>query len=207
MPLRIGLTGGIASGKSTVQRRLIELGVPVLDADQIARDVVRPGQPALQKIVQAFGAEILLPDGTLDRRRMRERVFADTEARRALEAITHPAIRSSARAWLDTQNAAYCVLSVAILIESGMRTLVDRVLVVDAPESTQRARLCLRDGIDPALADRMLAAQASRESRLAAADDVITNDGDLKTLLAKVDSLHRQYLEQSAQSDSSGSAK
>jgi dephospho-CoA kinase len=154
----VGLTGGIASGKSLVALLFRELGVPVLDADQVSRLVVEPGRPALAEIAAHFGREFLLEDGNLDRARMRERVFADPEARRALERITHPRIRDYIRQWLDTQQAPYCILENAILFESGMDALVDRVLVVDVPESMQRARLVDRDGIDPVLVERMLAA-------------------------------------------------
>ncbi len=192
--LRVGLTGGIASGKSTVQDQFVQLGVPVLDADQVARDVVAPGQPALAQIAATFGADILQADGTLDRARMRQRVFADADARRALEAITHPAIRQQMTRWLAQQQGPYCILSVAILVEAGMRPLVDRVLVVDAEEAVQLQRLCQRDGIDDTLAGQMLAAQASRQQRLEAADDVISNNTDLATLREAVLTLHRFYL-------------
>jgi dephospho-CoA kinase len=192
--LRIGLTGGIASGKSTVQDQFVLLGVPVLDADQVARDVVAPGQPALQQIAAIFGADMLQPDGALNRARMRQRVFADPDARRQLEAITHPVIRQRMTAWLAAQPGPYCILSVAILVEAGMRPLVDRVLVVDADEAAQHQRLCRRDGIDDALARQMLAAQATRQQRLEAADDVIVNDADLDSLCGAVATLHRFYL-------------
>ncbi|MEQ1439898.1 dephospho-CoA kinase [Fontimonas sp. SYSU GA230001] len=193
--LTIGLTGGVASGKSTVQGRFAALGVPVLDADLVAREVVAPGQPALARIAAEFGAGMILPDGTLDRRRMREHVFAHPAERRRLEAITHPAIRARMQAWKAAQTAPYCVLSVAILIEAGMQSLVDRILVIDVPEDVQRDRLCSRDGITTELAAQMLAAQLPRQRRLAAANDVIVNAGDLHTLEACVELLHRHYLD------------
>lgn len=193
-PLTIGLTGGIASGKSTVQAMFMGLGVPVLDADLVAREVVAPGSPALGEIAQAFGADMLLADGTLDRRRMRERVFADAAERRGLEAITHPHIRERMRAWKTAQTAPYCMLSVAILIEAGMSTLVDRTLVVDVPEAVQQQRLRERDVVSAELAAQMLAAQLSRERRLAHADDILANTGSLETLQACVEQLHRYYL-------------
>jgi dephospho-CoA kinase len=194
--LTVGLTGGIASGKTLVADAFIALGVPVLDADQVARDVVAPGEPALAQIAEAFGAEALQADGTLDRRRMRERVFGNPAELRRLEAITHPAIRQRMRDWRDAQTAPYCMLSIAILVESGgMRALVDRVLVVDVPVETQMARLTVRDSVGPELARQMIAAQATREQRLAAADDVIVNDGGVEHTLAAVDALHRRYLQ------------
>ena len=196
--LTIGLTGGIASGKSTVQNAFLELGVPVLDADQVAREVVEPGSPALAEITREFGAQMLLPDGTLDRRRMREHVFSDAQQLRRLEAITHPRIRERMNTWRSAQTAPYCVLSVAILVEAGMIDLVDRVLVVDVAEQTQKARLCSRDGIDVALAERMLAAQLQRSSRLAAAHDVLLNEGALTLVRAQVERLHRFYLQLAA---------
>jgi len=191
--LVIGLTGGIASGKSTVGNRFIELGVPLLDGDHVAREVVAPPSPALAAIAGRFGPEYLQADGTLDRRRLRERVFAEPAARRELEAITHPLIRQRIIAWRDSQTASYCILSVAILVESGMHQLVDRILVVDVPQATQLERLVTRDGIAEPLAQQMIAAQASRTERLARADDVIDNIRSTPQLAAQVDRLHRLY--------------
>lgn len=191
--LTIGLTGGVASGKSTVQRMFEELGAPVLDADLVARQVVEPGGEALAQIVATFGTQMLLADGSLDRRRMREHVFGRPEELRRLEVITHPQIRRRMLDWKAAQTAPYCVLSVAILIEARMRDLVDRVLVVDVPEGLQRERLRLRDGIDEALVERMLTAQLPRAQRLAAADDVLANGGDLAPLRAAVTALHDFY--------------
>ncbi|HUS25630.1 MAG TPA: dephospho-CoA kinase [Candidatus Binatia bacterium] len=195
MPLTIGLTGGVASGKTATATAFAALGVPVLDADQVAREVVAPGEPALQAIVEAFGPEALQADGTLDRRRMRERVFADDAARGRLERITHPAIRARLVRWRDAQAGPYCLLAVPILIESGMAALVDRILLIDVPEDVQVRRLTARDGIDEALAHRMLAAQAPRERRLARAHDVIRNEGDLAALEAAVHRLHQFYVQ------------
>lgn len=193
--LTIGLTGGVASGKSTVQAMFEALGVPVLDADQVAREVVAPGSAALAEIAAEFGEGMLLADGGLDRRRMRERVFGDNDARRRLEAITHPHIRQRMQAWKSAQTAPYCMLSVAILLEAGMRPLVDRVLVIDVPESLQQDRVRVRDGITPPLAAQMLAAQLPRDQRLAAADDVLVNTVDLDTIRDCVTRLHRYYLQ------------
>lgn len=193
--LTIGLTGGIASGKSAVTAVLERLGVPVLDGDQAARAVVAPGQPALEEIFATFGPQFRLPNGQLDRRKMRERVFSHEEDRRQLEQITHPRIRRYLLEWRDRQTAPYCVLAVPILIESGLDALVDRILVVDAPESTQMQRLVARDAIPESLARQMLDAQATRERRLARADDVLVNDSDLAALEAATTRLHARYLE------------
>jgi dephospho-CoA kinase len=195
MSLVIGLTGGVASGKSYVQGLFAALGVPIIEADDVGRAVVQPGEPALAEIAAQFGAEMLLPDGGLNRPRMRERVFQDAAALRQLEAITHPHIRARLKAWRDAQSAPYCLLSAAILLESGMSALVSRVLVVDAPEQDQLSRLMRRDGIAEALARAMLARQWSRAERLARADDVIDNPEPPRDLSAAVQALHRRYLE------------
>jgi dephospho-CoA kinase len=192
--LTVGLTGGIASGKSLATQAFVDLGVPVLDADLVAREVVAPGTRALAAIAREFGAGFIQADGSLDRRQLRERVFGDEPALRRLERITHPAIRARLIQWRDAQPAGYCILSVAILVEAGMRPLVDRVLVVDAPVESQVQRLLGRDGIAADLALRMIGAQATREQRLAAADDVIVNDGPPAALLAQVARLHDAYL-------------
>lgn len=192
--LTIGLTGGIASGKSLVAQALAALGAPVLDGDQVAREVVVPGSPALAEILAAFGPQFCQPDGQLDRRRLRERVFADPADRKRLEQITHPRIRQGLLDWRDRQTAPYCVLAVPILVESGFDSLVDRILVVDAPESLQLQRLQARDGISETLARQMLAAQAPREQRLARADDVLRNDADPARAAAAAARLHDFYL-------------
>jgi dephospho-CoA kinase len=196
--LVIGLTGGIASGKSTVGELFMDLGVPLLDGDHVAREVVAPPSPALAAIAARFGADFLQPDGSLDRRRLRERVFGDPAALRELEAITHPLIRSRILAWHAAQTAPYCILSVAILLESGMDRLTDRVLVVDVPVAAQMQRLLGRDGIAEPLARQMIAAQASREQRLARADDVLDNSAGREALLPQVQRLHRHYLQLAA---------
>jgi dephospho-CoA kinase len=193
--LTVGLTGGIASGKSTVADALRALGAPVLDADQVAREVVARGAPALARIREAFGAEYLTAEGELDRAKMRRHVFASPEARRALERITHPAIRERLAAWRDAQGGPYCVLEVSILVESGMDALVDRVLVVDADEAAQVERLRHRDRVGEEAARQVLAAQATRQQRLARADDVIANAGTVDALRAAAGRLHAFYLE------------
>lgn len=194
--LTIGLTGGIASGKSTVAELFAALGVPVIDTDVIAREVVEPGEPGLAAIRDAFGAEVLTPDGRLDRRRLREIVFADAAKRRRLESILHPLIRERTLARLAAvRNAPYAIVVVPLLVETDFGKLVDRVLVVDVPVDAQLERLASRDGIDRAAAEAMVAAQASRETRLAHADDVIDNAGDLAATRAQVERLHARYLE------------
>ncbi|WP_028080059.1 dephospho-CoA kinase [Solimonas soli] len=201
MTLTIGLTGGIASGKSLVQSQFEALGVPVLDADRVARDVVAPGSPGLAAIAAQFGADFIAADGGLDRRRMREHVFADAAARQRLEAITHPLIRERMRAWRATQRGPYCMLSVAILLEAKMQDMVDRVLLVDAPVELQLARLVERDRIAESLARQMLAAQLSREARLGAAHDVLFNAGEPAAVRQAVASLHRYYLQLAERGD------
>ncbi len=190
----VGLTGGVASGKSHVAQRFIELGVPLLEADDVAREVVAPPSPALVMIAETFGADMLLADGSLNRRALRERVFADPSARRELEIITHPLIRARVDAWRAAQTAPYCIFSAAILIESGMDALVDRVLVVDARTDVQRRRLIARDGIDEPLARQMIEAQAPRTRRLSRADDVLDNDDETRALPPQLRRLHRLYV-------------
>jgi dephospho-CoA kinase len=192
----IGLTGGVASGKSEVTRRFEALGVSVADADLVARAVVEPGQPALAAIAARFGTGILLADGGLDRRRLRERVFADAQARRELEAITHPAIRLLLREQCSAAPGPYAIAAIPLLAEAGGRAgypWLDRILVVDAPLELQLARLMRRDAVDETLALRMIAVQAPREARLAIADDVVVNDGQPEHLDARVAALDAQY--------------
>lgn len=194
VPFIVALTGGIASGKSAVADRFAALGVEVIDADVVARELVAPGSAALAQIVAAFGMAALDAHGALDRRAMRERVFADPAARRTLEAILHPRVRTTLRERAMRRSAAYVLLAIPLLAESAPHyDWVDRVLVVDVPRETQIARLVSRDGVAPALAAAMLDAQASREQRLAIADDVIVNDGALERLDAEVAQLHARY--------------
>jgi dephospho-CoA kinase len=192
--LRIGLTGGIASGKSLVAAMFADLGVPVIDTDQVARDVVAPGQPALEEIRVQFGPDVILPSGELDRRRLRRLVFEEDSRREALEAILHPSIRRATLAQAASAGGPYQIIVVPLLVETGFGELTDRVLVVDCPTDVQRARLSRRDSESPEQIDRMLAAQATREERLAAADDVIDNAGDVGETRAQVEALHAMYL-------------
>lgn len=195
-PLTVVVTGGVASGKSAVCERFAALGVPVFDADVAAREVVEPGQPALAEVVDAFGADVIDAQGRLDRRRLRALVFADREARRRLEAIVHPRVRARLRAQVAQARGPYVVVAIPLLVEGGGRAnypWIDRVLVVDAAPATQLERLVRRDGIDHALAQAMIEAQSTRGQRLAAADDVIANDGDLAQLHAAVDAMDARY--------------
>ncbi|MGA9025058.1 MAG: dephospho-CoA kinase [Steroidobacteraceae bacterium] len=192
--LRIGLTGGIASGKSTVARRFAELGVPVIDADEIARAVVEPGQPGLAEVLRRFGAGVLAPNGGLDRRALRELIFSDSSKRRDLERILHPLIRAEMERQAQAARGPYLVMAIPLLVESGLRDRVDRVLVVDAGEAAQVARLMARDGGSEEQARSILAAQASRTARLQAADDVLDNRGSEADLRLAVDALHQRFL-------------
>ena len=193
-PFRVALTGGIASGKSTVADLFADLGVPVIDTDLIARQVVAPGQPALEEIVARFGPGVLDAEGGLDRRRMRERIFSDPEARRGLEAILHPAIRAEMERQSAAAGGAYQLLVIPLLAEGGRRDHVDRVLLVDVPEELQLERLAGRDRVTAAQARASLEAQATRAQRLEIADDVISNTGPVDELRSKVAALHRKYL-------------
>jgi dephospho-CoA kinase len=192
--LRIGLTGGIASGKSAVAAAFARRGVPVVDADQLAREVVKPGEPALAAVVTEFGPEILGPDARLDRPRLRAMVFADAGRRRRLEAILHPAIRSAMEARIAAISAPYAIIVIPLLAESGLRDSVDRVLLVDCPPELQIERLVERDSETAAGARAILAAQATRSERLAVADDVLENTGSFADLERAVDALHGRYL-------------
>jgi dephospho-CoA kinase len=193
-PFRVALTGGIASGKSTVAELFAALGVPVIDTDLIAREVVEPGEPALAEVAAAFGPGVLGPDGRLDRRRLRDVVFADPAARQRLEAILHPAIRARMEAQSRAAGGPYQLLVIPLLAEGGRRGHVDRVLLVDVPEAVQVERLMRRDGSSREQAAAALAAQVSRAARQAIADDVVENTGGVGDLRARVAELHRDYL-------------
>lgn len=192
----VALTGGVASGKSAVAARFEALGIRVYDADVAARDVVAPGSAALSEIEFVFGAGVLAADGTLDRRAMRERVFADPGARKRLEAIIHPRVRTWLQRRVEMDRGPYCILAIPLLVENREQySWVDRVLVVDAPEALQVERLIARDGVTREHAGSMLAAQSTRDERLAIADDVIVNDADQTALDSMVAALHARYLE------------
>jgi dephospho-CoA kinase len=192
--LRIGLTGGIASGKSTVAQRFIELGVPVIDADEAARAVVQPGQPGLARVVEKFGAGILTADGDLDRRALRNQVFSDPALRKELEGILHPLIQAEMERSATAAAGPYLVMAIPLLVEGGGKSRVDRILVVDVDESVQLQRVMARDSCTLEQARAILAAQASRADRLKAADDVLVNTGAVSELHQAVDRLHERYL-------------
>ena len=192
---RVGLTGGIASGKTTVAGHFQALGVPIIDADQAAREVVAPGSEGLRRLTEAFGEEILTPHGELDRPRMRERIFAQPPLRRRLEAILHPLIRQTM--WAEAKrhpDAPYHLFVIPLLLEKGGWESIDRVLVVDCPEALQLRRVIQRDGIPQEQARRILAAQMTRQRRRALADDIIDNSGGPEGCARQVARLHQNYL-------------
>ncbi|MBX9400037.1 dephospho-CoA kinase [Lysobacter sp. BMK333-48F3] len=192
----VGVTGGVASGKSEVTRRFEALGVAVADADLAARAAVAAGSAGLAEIVAAFGVEVLDRDGGLDRAAMRQRVFGDEAARKRLEAIVHPRVREMLQLQCRQAPGSYTIAAIPLLTEGGGREAypwLQRILVVDVPVATQQARVMQRDRIDAELAQRMIAAQATREARLTIADDVIVNDGPLDALQAQVEALDRRY--------------
>jgi dephospho-CoA kinase len=192
--LIIGLTGGIGSGKSTVADYFAQHGIPVIDADQLARELVVPGSPALNEIINLFGPNILLPDGNLDRHQLRRRVFADPAQKRRLEAILHPRVYTELGYRTQALRTPYCIWVVPLLLETGGTALVDRVLVVDAPESLQRQRVLRRAGMDETTLEAILSSQVNRAERLSAADDVVVNNSDLSQLQQQVTALHHRYL-------------
>lgn len=192
--LRVGLTGGIGSGKSTVSDMFASLGVPIIDSDVIAREVVEPGRTGLRQIVARFGSETLNHDGTLNRQHLRNLVFDDADARKDLEQILHPLIRERSNEHLANLNTPYAILSIPLLVETGLTSSVDRVLVVDCPEQIQLERICKRDSITPDRARAIMESQCGRSKRLGAADDIIDNNQPLDELRHKVEALHNKYL-------------
>ncbi len=202
-PLTVGVTGGIAAGKSAVARAFAAHGVPWVDADDVAREIVEPGEPALAEIAAHFGGQVLDAGGRLDRRRLRAIVFADADARAWLESVTHPRVRERLLSHLTRMRESgvpYHLLVSPLLFESGQHRLVDRSLVIDVPEALQLARTTARDGVDDAQARAIVAAQMPRVERLARADEVIDNGGDLDALAAQVARLDVRYRELAATS-------
>lgn len=193
-PFVVGLTGGIASGKTAVSQRLGQLGAVIIDTDLIARQVVEPQQPAFADIVAHFGDSVVAADGTLDRAALRKRVFECPADRRLLESYTHPRIRAEAWRQVAASTGPYVVLVVPLLVESDIHTQVDRVLVVDCEPSVQLARLIDRDSESERAARAIIAAQSDRQFRLQKADDVIENNGSFEDLRQVVDALHQRYL-------------
>lgn len=197
-PYVVGVTGGIGSGKSTVCEEFAALGAPVIDTDQVAREVVACGSPGLAALVAAFGEDILSAEGELDRRRMRQQVFAKPALRQQLEAILHPLIRVGTQAKIDAAGYPYCLVCIPLLVERGGVNRVDRVLVIDIPEALQIARVTARDELTASEAAAIIRTQASREQRSAAADDVLENSGPLAMLRPQIATLHTHYLQLAA---------
>ena len=193
MTYRVGLTGGIASGKTIVANIFAELGAGIVDTDQVARDVVAPGQPGLEAVRDAFGAGVIRASGELDRLALRKVVFADPAARQTLESLLHPLIRTRTLDTLEQLRTPYTVAVVPLLVETGFGELVDRIAVVDCPRGIQLERLMKRDGIELARAESMLSAQVDRRTRLAAAKDVIDNGRSRESTRRQVQQLHERY--------------
>lgn len=191
----VAITGGIGSGKTTIANQFAELGIDIVDADVIAREVVEPGTPALAAITTQFGPEMLDPQGQLDRRRLRERVFSDPDAKAWLNGLLHPLIRQEMLRQCANVRSPYCLLVVPLLVENKLTGLANRVLVIDVDEATQIERTCRRDGVSRAQAEAILAAQASRAERLAAADDVLDNQNDAaEAIKRRILALHETYM-------------
>ncbi len=192
--LKIYLTGGIGSGKTLISDLFAEKGVPVIDTDLISRAIVQPGQPALEEIQQAFGPEIVTTSGELDRRKLRELVFQNTEAKQTLEAILHPKIYKESERQLLELNSPFALIVVPLLVETGKTGRADRILVVDASPEIQKSRVRTRDKVPDQQIEQILASQASREQRLALADDVIVNNGSIGDVEQQVNLLYEKYL-------------
>ena len=199
-PMIVALTGGLASGKSEAAQRFGALGVPVIDADVVARELVEPGAPALEEIVAAFGAGVLDGQGRLDRARMRQRVFADAGERRKLESILHPRVRDAMRIFAGASDAPYVLFVIPLLVETNQAHTMDRVIVVDAPRELRASRARDRDGSAPETIAAIMDSQASCADRLTAADIVIENTGNLAALHERVDTVHRECLARAARS-------
>ena len=193
--LVVGLTGGIGSGKTTVANGFSALGVPVIDTDVLARELVEPGQPALDEIISTFGTEATTADGRLDRNYMRQLIFTDPARKSQLEAILHPKIRQRIRALLAKIQHAYCIVVIPLLFETRQTDLVDRILVVDAPEKEQLTRVAVRDSLSDNAIMAIINTQANRNTRLAAADDIIVNDRGMSELTGHIQKLHRYYMD------------
>jgi len=194
-PLVIGITGGIGSGKTTVANGFKTLGVPVIDADQLARELVAPGQPALDEIIAVFGKECISPDGQLNRAFIRQEIYSDAVLKGRLEAILHPKIRQRIRALLADIREPYCIVVIPLLLETQQTDLVDRILVVDAAEKEQLARVAARDSLSHNTIMAIMQTQADRSTRLQAADDVIVNNSDLESLTERILELHTHYMD------------
>jgi len=193
-PLVVGLTGGIGSGKSTVAAIFHSFGTPVIDADLLARELVEPGEPALDEIKKVFGESSITGDGHLNRTFLRQRIFKNRDEKHKLEEILHPQIRNRIRTWIAAVESPYCIAVIPLLLKSGQTDLVDRVLVIDTPENEQRKRVAARDSLSHNVIMAIMETQADRGTRLAAADDIIKNNSDIASLHARVLALHNHYL-------------
>ena len=193
-PLRVGLTGGIGSGKTTVKNFFDEIGTPTIDADEISHRVTKPGQAAFDEVVAQFGKECLDEYGNLDRRRLRELIFNEPALKEKLEAIIHPRVRAEIREFTGRVDYPYCIVCIPLLLETGTQSTVDRVLVVDASEELQVARVSLRDNADERQTRSIIRSQAGRDRRLRAAHDIIVNDGNISELKTRVENLHDKYM-------------
>jgi len=196
--LVVALTGGIGSGKTTACRLFESLGAPVIDADEIARLLVRPGEPALNQIATQFGQTVLTAEGHLDRPKLRQLIFNNEENKAQLESILHPRIRQEMTRQIAALDSAYCIVAIPLLVETGQMEIADRILVIDTPESEQLKRVTARDNQSEKEVEAIISAQASRAARLKVADDIIQNDGGLEHLRQQVEALHQQYLSESA---------
>ncbi|MEW8427238.1 MAG: dephospho-CoA kinase [Candidatus Thiodiazotropha sp.] len=192
--LVIALTGGIGCGKSAVSSHLESLGVPVIDADLLAHQLVKPGSPALSEIQSTFGDELIDANGVLDRSVLRRIVFDDPRQRERLEGILHPRIREAMETWIAKQSAPYAVLVIPLLFETDQMSLADRILVVDCDESLQIERVLDRDQLSREQIEQIMASQVDRQTRLRGADDVIENNGGLEVLIEATEKLHNTYL-------------
>ena len=192
--LIIGLTGGIGSGKSTVAHLFANLGVPIIDADIIAREITQPDQPAFAAIIKHFNECLLLPDGTLDRTALRKIIFKQPLERKWLENLLHPLIEHSIKKYIEGLTAPYCITVIPLLLEVSPYTFIDRILVIDAPENLQIERAMTRDSTDKTQIEAIMSTQINRQERLSKAQDIITNDGNLENLLPQVQKLHQFYL-------------
>ena len=201
MRYTVALTGGIGSGKSTIANAFAALGIDIVDADVIARQVVEPGQPALAAIHRRFGDDILRADGTLNRAVLRQKIFSSEEDKNWVNNLLHPLIHAETRKQLALTQSIWCLWVVPLLVENHLQHLADRVLVVDVDHETQLSRTLRRDGISRKQAENIIAAQASREARLAAADDIIDNSESPETAIARVAELHQRYLTLAAATD------
>lgn len=201
MRYTVALTGGIGSGKTTIANAFAARGVDIVDADVIARQVVEPGQPALDALIARFGPALVHPDGTLNRKMLRQHIFTSEQDKRWVNALLHPLIHAETRRQLALTQSTWCLWVVPLLVENNLQHLADRVLVVDVERETQLARTMARDGISREEAERILAAQASREARLACADDIINNDGSTDDVTARVASLDQRYCQLARETD------